>query len=170
MADFRFEHTFNCSQETFWSKVFLDEEYNRRLFLERLKFSQWRELERQEKDGKLHRVVEAAPPVGELPGPLKSVIGDNAGYQERGVLDHERHHYSVTVVPNRLADKISVRLEISTTADGPNRCRRLVQGSVNAKIFGVGGLLEKKMIADLDKSYTKSAEFTNAFLAEKNLS
>ena len=38
-----------------------------------------------------------------------------------------------------------------------------------AKIFGVGGLLEKKMIADLEKSYAKSADFTNAFVAEKGI-
>ena len=42
-------------------------------------------------------------------------------------------------------------------------------GSVSAKIFGVGGLLEKKMIADLEKSYEKSATFTNAFVAEKGI-
>ncbi|HET9955493.1 MAG TPA: DUF2505 family protein [Polyangiaceae bacterium] len=171
MPDFRVEHTFNCSEDTFWSKVFLDEEYNRKLFLERLKFSAWREASREERDQKLHRVVEAAPPMGEVPAALKAVIGDNAGYQERGVLDRAAHRYTVEVVPNRLADKIQVKLEMITVADpsSPERCKRTVKGSVTAKIFGVGGLLEKKIIADLEKSYSKSAEFTNQFIAEKGL-
>ena len=38
-----------------------------------------------------------------------------------------------------------------------------------AKIFGVGGLLEKKLLGDLERSYEKSAAFTNAFVSEKGL-
>lgn len=169
MPDFRVEHVFNCSEDTFWSKVFFDEEYNRRLFFERLRFSAWRELERKENGNEVRRVIEAAPPIGDLPGPLKAVVGDNAGYQERGTLDRAGHRYTANVIPNRLADKITVRVEMFTIAEGSDRCRRIAQGSVTAKIFGVGGLLERKMVGDLEKSYTKSAEFTNEFIREKNL-
>lgn len=169
MADFRVEHAFNCSEETFWTKIFFDDEYNRRLFSERLKFSAWRELQREERDGKIYRTIEAAPPIGDLPGALKAVVGDNAGYQEKGVFDRAKRLYSVEVIPNRLADKINIKLQMTTTPDGDERCRRQVTGSVAAKIFGVGGMLEKKLIADMEKSYEKSAAFTNAFLAEKGL-
>ena len=48
-------------------------------------------------------------------------------------------------------------------------CLRVAEASVTAKIFGVGGMLEKKMLADMEKSYVKSAAFTNQWLAEKNL-
>lgn len=169
MPEFRAEHTFNCSEETFWTKLFFDDEYNRRLFLERLKFAGWKVTKHQEAGDKVERIVEAIPPIGDLPGPLKAVVGEGAGYEERGTLDRGAHRYTAEVVPNRLADKIHVRIEISTVADGPERCKRIAKGSVTAKIFGVGGLLEKKMIADLEKSYAKSAEFTNAFVAEKGL-
>ncbi|HWA76921.1 MAG TPA: DUF2505 family protein [Polyangiaceae bacterium] len=169
MPDFRVEHRFNCSEESFWSKVFFDADYNRRLFLEYLKFSGWRELKNEDKGDQVQRVVEAVPPIGDLPGPLKAVVGDNAGYEERGVFDRKTRRYQATVVPNRLADKISVKIAISTVADGPEHCKRIAEGSVSAKIFGVGGLLEKKMIADLEKSYEKSATFTNAFVAEKGI-
>jgi hypothetical protein len=169
MPDFRVEHTFNCSEESFWSKVFFDEDYNRRLFLERLKFSVWRELSREERGNEIHRVIEAAPPVGDLPGALKAVVGEGVGYKEHGVFDRAARRYTVRVEPNRMADKIQVQLEMTTVADGPERCKRLVKGSVNAKIFGVGGLLEKKMIADMEKSYAKSAEFTNAYVQEKGI-
>ncbi|MFZ5891111.1 MAG: DUF2505 family protein [Myxococcota bacterium] len=170
MPDFRVEHTFNCSEETFWSKIFFDQEYNRRLFLERLKFAGWKETKHEEHEGKVQRVVEAIPPIGELPSALKSIVGEGAGYEERGTLDRASKRYTAEVTPNRLADKISVRIELSTVADGPNRCKRIAKGSVNVKIFGVGGLLEKKMIGDLEKSYSKSAEFTNEFVTEKGLS
>ena len=170
MPDFRYEHTFNCSEETFWTKIFFDEDYNRRLFVDRLKFSVWRVVKHEDRGNLVERVIEAAPPIGDLPGPLKAVVGDNAGYQEKSVLDRAARRYTTTVVPNRLADKINVKVEISTVADGPNRCRRIARGSVNVKMmFPVGGLLEKKMIGDLEKSYAKSADFTNEFIAEKGL-
>ena len=169
MPDFRVEHTFNCSEETFWTKVFFDDEYNRRVFLDVLKFSLWREVSREERGNEVHRVIEAAPPVGDLPGALKAVVGEGVGYKERGTFDRAGRRYTVDVEPNRLADKIRVHLEMTTAADGPDRCRRLVRGTVAAKIFGVGGLLEKKMIGDLEKSYAKSAEFTNTFVKEKGL-
>lgn len=169
MPDFRVEHGFNCSEEGFWSQVFFDQEYNRRLFLDWLKFTSFRVLKSEERDGRVERVVEAVPPIGDLPGPLKAIVGDGAGYEERGVFERASKRYKANVVPNRLADKITVRIEISTVADGPDRCKRVAQGSVSAKIFGVGGMLEKKMIADLEKSYAKSAEFSNAFIAEKGI-
>jgi len=31
MAEIRVAHVFKCSEETFWTKVFFDDEYNRRL-------------------------------------------------------------------------------------------------------------------------------------------
>src|SRR5262245_16286338 len=34
MADTRIEHVYNCSEDTFWNKVFLDDDYNQRLFKE----------------------------------------------------------------------------------------------------------------------------------------
>ena len=49
MADARIEHIFNCSEDTFWNKLFLDEEYNRRLFKEALEFPVWKEAPRQER-------------------------------------------------------------------------------------------------------------------------
>lgn len=169
MLELRVDHQFNCTEETFWTRVFFEEEYNRKLYLERLKFAHWKEIRREEREGKLYRVTEASPPVGDLPAALKAVVGDNVRYEEHGVYEPAKRRYTVDVVPNRLADKIQVHVEIATAADGPERLKRSVYATVSAKIFGVGGLLEKKLVADLEKSYAKSAEFTNKYLAEKGL-
>ncbi len=169
MASLEFEHVFNCSEATFWDRVFLDPEYNERLFKTELKFPVWRELKREERNGALHRVIEVVPYVGELPAALKAIVGEGIGYEERGVLEREARRYRVEVVPNKMAEKISVRVEMTTTPDGEARCRRKVRAEVSAKIFGVGGMLEKRLLADLEKSYQKSADFTNRFVAEKVL-
>ena len=169
MATLEVEHTFNCSEATFWDRIFLDPEYNDRLFKTELRFPVWREVSREERGGLLHRVLEVAPHVGELPGPIKAVIGDGLGYEERGVLDRNAKTYQVVVVPNKLADKINITMKLSTTPDGDKRCKRRVRIEANIKIFGVGGMMEKRLLSDLDRAYAKSGEFTNRFIAEKGL-
>jgi hypothetical protein len=169
MATLEVEHTFNCSEATFWDRIFLDPEYNERLFKTELKFPVNREISREEKGGVLHRVVEVVPYVGELPAALKAVIGEGIGYEERGVLDRNAKTYKVVVVPNKLAEKLSIKVDIMTVADGENRCRRKARAEASVKIFGVGGAIEKRMLGDLERSYQKSADFTNRFIAEKGL-
>ncbi len=169
MASFRVEHVFQCSEDVFWDKVFFDDTYNRRQFAEALKFSLWKELSREDRGGEIYRVVQASPPLGDVPGPLRAVIGDSAGYEERGTFDKSKHRYTAKVIPNKLAEKITIEIIMWTEPKGDNACRRVAEGTVTAKIFGVGGLLEKKMIADLEKSYEKSAKFTNDYVRENKL-
>jgi hypothetical protein len=97
------------------------------------------------------------------------VIGEGIGYEERGVFDRSAQSYKVVVVPNKLADKLNVKVDQWTIADGDSKCRRKARAEVSVKIFGVGGAIEKRMLADLEKSYAKSADFTNRFIAEKGL-
>jgi hypothetical protein len=139
------------------------------LFKTELKFPLWRVKSSEERGGALHRVVEVVPYVGELPGAIKAVVGDGIGYEEHGVLDRNAKSYKVKVVPNKLAEKLSIQVDIWTVADGDKRLRRKARAEANVKIFGVGGTIEKRMLADLEKSYAKSADFTNRFIAEKGL-
>ena len=167
MAELRVEHVFECNEETFWSKVFFDDEYNRRLFQDLLKFPVWRVAKTEDAGNEVRRTIEASPPIGDLPGPLKAVVGESAGYEERGVFDKSTRRYRVQVVPNRMSDKISVNVEMWTEPLGEKKCKRIAKATATAKIFGVGGMLEKKLLSDLERSYEKSAGFTNAFVAEK---
>jgi len=170
MPSFRLEHDFECSKNTYWEKVFFDDEYNQRLFRDELRFPEWRVLEQKDEGPRVVRNIRAQPPIEDLPGPLKAVVGDGAGYEERGVYDREASRYEAKVQPNRLADRVSVTITMVIENISEKRCRRIVTGAVTAKIFMVGALLEQKMIADLSRSYAKSAEFTNRFLAEKGFS
>lgn len=169
MTTYRVEHLFECSETTYWEKLFFDEEYNRRLFYDELHFHEWRELERKDEGTRVKRFVRAVPPLRDLPGPLKSVIGEGAGYEERGIYDRETKRYQADVLTNTLSDRVKVTLTIYTKADGDARCYRIAEGSVTAKILMIGGMLEQKMISDLTRSYEKSADFTNRFVKEKGL-
>jgi hypothetical protein len=169
MASFRVENVFECSQSTFWEKVFFDAEYNRRLFYDELHFSEWRELEQTDEGERVRRRVKATPPIADLPGPLKAAIGDGAGYDETGVFERAKNRYDARVRPNVLGDKVTVELVFRTEPLDEQRCRRIVDGTVNARVMLIGGMLEQRMMDDLKRSYEKSAVFTNRFVAEKGL-
>ncbi len=45
-----------------------------------------------------------------------------------------------------------------TEALGDAQCKRFARATATAKIFGVGGLLEKKLLSDLERSYEKRCD------------
>jgi len=104
------------------------------------------------------------PTVGDLPGAIKSLIGDNLGYTEEGTYDKKLRRFRVKVVPSVLADKLSVRGEIWLQPQGTDRCKRIFDAQVSVKIFGVGSIIEKRLIADLQLSYNAGAAFTTEYL------
>jgi hypothetical protein len=169
MAETRIEHVYNCSEDTFWNKLFLDEEYNRRLFKDALGFPVYDVTESKETDTEVRRSIKAVPKLGPMPGPLKAVIGEGIGYVENGVLDKKARRYTSDITPNKLADKVTIKGAMTTQPKGDNKCLRVFECKVNAKIFGVGGMLEKRVISDMQESYAVAAEFTNKYIAEKGL-
>jgi hypothetical protein len=47
--------------------------------------------------------------------------------------------------------------------------RRLVEGAIKVKLFGVGGMVEKLIVADIERSYVKAAAFTQRWIDEGGL-
>jgi hypothetical protein len=167
MKERRIEHTYDCSAEVFWSQIFLDEEYNRKLFLDALHFSTWRVLRSEERGDELHRVIEATPSVADLPAVLQKLLSDGLGYEEHGVLDRKNQRYRLEIKPRSLANKVTIQGELSTQPLSDRSCRRIYVPRVEARVFGVGGMIEQRLLDDIEKSYNKSAVFTNRWIAER---
>lgn len=169
MADVKLEHTYNCSEDTFWNKVFFDADYNTRLFKEALEFPGYEVASQDENDKEIRRVVNVVPKLGPMPGPVKKLIGDGLGYAEDGTFDKTTRRYKIKITPNKMADKIRIEGVLYTKPAGDNKLTRIFEAKVDVKIFGVGGLVEKQIIGDMEVSYAKGAEFTNKYVAEKGL-
>jgi hypothetical protein len=167
MTEAQIVHELACGESVFWDRLFFDAEFNRRLFLEELKFAGWRIIRQAEvEDGIVEREVEVMPPVGDLPGPLRAVVGEGISYREVGRLDKKRRRYTVRASSAKLGDRVLVEGEQTTSSISETRCRRIFKVRVTAKIFGIGGLLEKRVIADLEHSYEVSARFTDCYVKE----
>lgn len=167
MPQARIVHRYDCDEDTFWRDIFFDQAFNRRLFLEHLMFRRWDVVRFEETDDEIRRVIEIVPRTGEMPAALRKLAGDQLGFTEEGRFDRRARRHSFRIVPNRLADKILVSGEIYLQNATATSCERVVELSVEAKIFGVGGLVEKQILGDTRANYERSAEFTRAFLAAR---
>ena len=168
-SNVRIEHVYEVSEDTFWEQVFLDEEYNRRLYMEGLKFESYALKEQEESENEVKRTIDVTPRLGDLPGPMKKVLGDNMSYLEKGVYDKTKRRYHVDIVPATLANKIKVKGELHTEPAGDKQCRRIFEATVEVKVLGLGRMMEKRIVDDLQKGYSRGARFTNEYVKEKGL-
>lgn len=170
MAEARIVHEIECNVDTFWEKIFLDDAFNERLHKSHLKFVDWKVVERQETPSGFRRVVEVVPQVGDLPAALKKVLGDNIRYREQGEYFKDERKYRVAVIPSALGGKLTVQGEVMCEPITETRCRRIFNVRVQARIFGLGGMLENRIVSDMQRSYDRAAAFTNNYLREGGLS
>ena len=155
---------YQCSEDTFWEKVFFDVDFNRRLFVEHLQFDRWEVTEHEEDEDGIRRIVEVVPTTAEVPAARRKVAGGSLGFREEGTFDRKARRHRFRVITSRLGDKLRVEGEIYVEPRGENTCERVVELSVNAKIFGIGGMLERRIIADIEMNYHKAATYANRVL------
>ena len=167
MAEVKVRHEMSCDPETYWNKCVFDDEYNRRLYLEVLKFPNWKVVD-QKDDGKtLTRRVQVDPPAGNIPAAVKKVIGDSLSYTEEGAFDRASGRYTFKATPSAMGDKAKITGEMTCEKLGDKKMARIAKIKVEVKVFMVGSLIEDRILADLKASYARAAEFTNTYVKEK---
>jgi hypothetical protein len=165
MADAHIEHVIHCSDDRFWT-VFFDPEYNKSLFLGELGFESWKLVTLDDKGERIERVVDVVPRIGDLPGPLRKLVEGGAGYRERDVFDKKAKRMTINVEPTVLQGKLTISGVMHTEPVGTAECRRIYDTTVVAKVFGVGGMIESRILQDIKASYDKAALFTNRWVKE----
>ncbi|MDC0723596.1 DUF2505 domain-containing protein [Nannocystis bainbridge] len=164
MSKFTLVHEINCDADTFW-RVFLDQEYNKKLYLEGLGFNAYDILEQHETDTTVTRKVKGAPKMN-LPGPIAKLVGANFSYVEDGKLDRASKLWTWKVTPSSMADKVRNEGSLRIEPIGDNKVRRIADLVVEAKVFGVGGLIESSLEKQLREGWEASVPFMHKWLAE----
>jgi hypothetical protein len=152
---------FPCDVDTFW-KVFMDKDYNRAFYLEELGFPQLEVLEQTETTRRLRAV-----PKMNMPGPVMKILGDSFGYEEVGTLDRSKSEWRWKMIPNTMSDKLRTDGVVRVEAAGEGRCRRIDEVSVEAKIFGIGGLIESSAEKEVKSAWAKEATFMKRWLEKQ---
>jgi hypothetical protein len=164
MKKITLRHEINCSVDHFW-KVFFDKEFNQKLFVEELGFPEYETLEQTETDASIKRRVRGRPKLS-LPGPLKKLLGDSFGYEEDGTFDRKSGVWKWKMKPNTLADKLRTEGKVICEPIGADKCRRIADIEMEAKVFGLGGLLEGTSEKEMTQGWNNSATFMNRWLKD----
>ncbi len=163
MGKFTLTHEINCNEETFW-KTFFDKTFNEKLFRGELHFPEYNIVDQSETDKELKRKVSGQPKM-DLPGPVAKLLGSNFRYVEEGTWDKSSKLWRWKMIPSVLAEKMRNEGSMRIEPIGDNKVRRVAELVVEAKIFGVGGLMESSAEKALRKGWDASAVFMNKYLA-----
>jgi hypothetical protein len=160
---FKVEHVFGGIELPAYEKLYFDEPFNVALCQAT---GLGRTLVKLEtRDGLLTRAV-LVHPERELPGPVARIIGSGS-FEYTEHLEYRLGSFAGTwrTEPAMLKDKIVSQGAFSFAA-APGGIRRVVEGEVKVKIFGLGGVIEAFVVADVEKSYARAAEFTRGWIEQ----
>jgi len=165
MANVTFTHEINCDEATFW-ELFLDKDFNEKLYKQGLDFPEWSIVEQSETDSEVKRTTKGKPRLKNIPGPVAKILGDSFGYTETGTMDKKTKVWRYKLTPSTMADKIKQEGVMKIQPAGDGKIKRVVELVIEAKIFGIGGMLEKTTEAQLRDGWDASAVFMNKWIAE----
>jgi hypothetical protein len=87
-----------------------------------------------------------------------------ASFVEELEYDVRAHRGAWRTIPNMFTDRVrnAGTIELVATTDG---VRRIVRGEVKVSLFGFGGIVERMIVAEIEKSYASTTKLTNEWLA-----
>ena len=153
-----------CESVERFAAVYFSETFNEGVARE-LGLKERRLVEEELVEGeRVRRRVRMIPSV-QLPGALKKLIGDHEiNYDEVSIYDpksHEVEFYIDSAARDRLEVKGIIRF--LETASG---VRRLIDCEADARVFGVGGLIERLIESEVKRSYETIAKVMQRYLDE----
>lgn len=166
---FSVRNRFNTSVDNYWSELFFDPEYNRRLYSEALGFKGFELVSLTGEKGGARRRVIRTEPAAEAPAVVRKLIGDSLTYTETGTWDPGTRIWKYDIVTSAISDKVRIGGCLYAEPKGDGACERVAEIEIEVKIFGVGGAIEKFIEKTTRDSYVKASKFTNDYIAEKGL-
>lgn len=155
MTTLSLRHEIACDEATFW-RIFIAKDYNEHLYRHTLEFPKFEILEERDAEVEYTRTTYGVPKIS-MPGPVQKLLGPSFSYTEHGRLDRAKGLWTFTITPSTLADKMRYEGTVRLEKLGEDRVRRLVDIVIEAKIFGVGGLLESTAEKSMRDGWEKSA-------------
>lgn len=145
-------------------EVYFSEDFNNRVAAVSGLKSRRLVEEKRHDDGSRDRRVRMEPNVT-LPGPIQKFVGkEPITYDEVSHFDATKRVVTYHI-DSKANDRVKVGGTITFTADGTG-VRRVIDGVIEFKVIGLGGLVEKFVEAETQKGYAKIAVFLQGYLDE----
>ena len=149
-------------------KLFLDDEFDKAQALDGLGFASYEILEHKDEPDRVFRKTRGAPKL-DLPAVVAKALGPHFGYTEEGAWDKKTKVWRSRLIPNILTDRLSSDAVVRAEAAGEGRCRRICELSVEAKVFGIGTIIETALERDLRSGWERAATFMNRWIRDRKV-
>jgi hypothetical protein len=164
MPTFTLTHEIHCDVDTFW-KIFFDKTFNEELYRKGLGFPEFTVLEQKETPTGVSRRCAGQPKLN-MPAPVMKLLGSGFRYTEDGTWDAATKTWRWKMTPSAMADKLRQEGKLTVSAAGEGKVRRVAELINEAKVFGVGGLLESSAEKQLREGWDQSAVFMNQWIKD----
>ena len=156
-------HDLECDEERFW-KLFFDREFNEALF-KALEFPEWKLIDTKETEKEITRHVKARPKM-DAPAAVVKLLGSSFGYDEEGRFDKATKTHKFIIKTNVMTEKLRNEGTVKIESRGEGKVTRVVDIIAEAKVFGVGGMIESSFEKSFRTGWQQSADFINRWVKE----
>ena len=164
MPSFTLTHELDCDVDTFW-KTFFDHDFNTKMFKEGLGFPSFEVVDQKDGEKEITRRSKVTPKM-DVPGPVAKLLGASFTYTEDGTFDKASKVWRWKTMPSSMGDKVKSSGTVRVEPRGAGKCRRICDFDFEAKVFGLGGIIEGALEKNLRAGWDKSAEWMNRHFAE----
>jgi hypothetical protein len=164
MGKFTVTHEINCNADTFW-KIFFDKTFSEKLYKESLGFPEYTITEQRDTGTEVIRVSVGTPKM-DMPGPVAKLLGSSFSFTEHGTFNKATKVYRFKSTPSTMADKLRNEGTLRIEPIGDNKVRRIAEIEIEAKVFGVGGLIESSAEKQFREGWDRSAVYMNQWIAD----
>lgn len=162
MIELTLRHELRCTPDRHW-ELFFDPDWTRELILGGLGFSKC-EVGELDKAGDITTRQMRVEPKIDVPGPVARLLGPRLGYTEKGRFEETARKWTYQLVLSVLADKIRLGGEVTVEPQGDDRCTRVSNLWMEARIPLIGKLVEKAAEKNMRKGWDDSAAWINRWL------
>lgn len=161
MTTFTMTHDIDCDPDRFW-ELFFDHDMNTQMF-KSIGFPEWKIIE--DTDGEKERVrkIKATPKM-ELPSAVQKLVGPSFGYEETGRFDKAQKIFRFVITPTAMANKLRNEGWVKCEPNGAGKCKRIAEMIAEAKVFGIGGMIESSVEKGNRQGWADSAAFLNEWI------
>jgi uncharacterized protein DUF2505 len=159
----RFEYRHECSPETFWTQVYFDPEFTRRLHEEELGCVRYRLVSIDETRGVVRRVIEVTPKVFGVAPILDRMFGGNYSYREETTFDRSGTQANVVLTPNKHVKTVSAKGLFNVRPLESDRSIGVYEFDLEVRAPGVGALIEHLVLHNIELACEAAARLTNEF-------
>ena len=102
----------------------------------------------------------------EAPAAVAKLLGSSFGYDEEGRFDKATKTHKFIIKPNVMTEKLRNEGTVKCEPRGEGKSTRVVEIIAEAKVFGLGGMIESSFEKSFRTGWQKSAEFINKWVKD----